>query len=429
MRGKPGPLLASAAVATICSALAAGRAPLTLMTARATEHAILDPALRLAEAFPPPAPPPPPEVVVRGPPSRTFRGDAKRRHQSPFYGPRALPAASVLHEVAASIAAMPAILEGGDLLVASLGGALVRLSPTGDLRWKIQLGDRIYASPLVTGDHAILGSDADRVVAVRLSDGRIRWQLLVDGDADTAPAEAPDGSIVIAAGTSLYVIRPSGALRTRIRLQRKIYGSPAIDDDGTIYVGAQDDHLYAFTLAGARVFRRDLGADVDCAPLLGDDGAIFVGTDGGHVFAFEKSGALRFRVDVGGFVRGGLSLGRDGSVIAGVYGPRPGIVALDPTSGVERFAFRIREGGPRELGVHGGPLVDAEGRLYFGAADDHVYALDSRGSRLFSVLLGGDVDAPLVLGPGGVLYAGAEDGRLYAIQGAALPAPTRNGLW
>ncbi|MDI1452088.1 PQQ-binding-like beta-propeller repeat protein [Polyangium sp. 6x1] len=428
MKIKPGPLLASAAAATIGSALFAGRAPDTLLTARSTEHAILDPALRLAEAFPPPPPPPPPEVVVKGPPSRTFRGDAKRRHRSPFHGPRALPTATILHEAAASIAAMPALLEGGDLLVASLGGALARLSPAGDLRWKIHLGDRIYASPLVTGDHAVLGSDADRIVAVRLSDGRILWQLLVDGDADTAPAEAPDGSIVIAAGTSLYVIRPSGSLRTRIRLQRKIYGSPAIDDDGTIYVGAQDDHLHAFTLAGARVFRRDLGADVDCAPLVGDDGAIFVGTDGGHVFAFEKGGALRFRADVGGFVRGGLSLGLDGSVIAGVYGPRPGIVALDPTSGAERFAFRIREGGPRELGVHGGPLVDAQGRLYFGAADDQVYALDSRGSRLFTVPLTGDVDAPLVLGPGGVLYAGAEDGRLYAIQGSALPAPTRNGL-
>ncbi len=80
------------------------------------------------------------------------------------------------------------------------------------------------------------------------------------------------------------------------------------------------------------------------------------------------------------------------------------------------------------MGDHGAPLEDVEGRLYFGAQDDTIYALGAGGELLWSYLTRGDVDAPLVLGPGGVLYAGAEDGRLYAIQGAALPAPTRNGL-
>jgi outer membrane protein assembly factor BamB len=410
----PGPVLVSTALAAIVSGaiVSVGKTPRVASNARTSSGLLL----RVASAIEPPPRPDPKPIEVRGHPSRTFRGSATRRNQSPFVGPADKPSATAIHELVGAIVVMPAILEGGDLLVASHGGALARLSPSGELRWKTDLGDRVYASPLVIGDRAFVGSDADQVFAVRLDDGRITWRISVGGDADTAPAEAPDGSIVAAAGTWLYVIRPSGSVRTRIRLPSKIFGSPAIAEDGTIYVGSQDDHLYAFSLAGARVFRQDLGADVDCAPLVGESGRIYVGTDGGHVFALEPSGVIRWRADVGGYVRGGLSLGADGSVLAGVYGPRPGVVALDPESGAERFAFRLREGGSRELGVLGGPLVDAAGRLYFGAADSKVYALDRTGKLVWAMPTSADVDAPVVLGPGGVLYAGTDDGRLYALQ-------------
>jgi outer membrane protein assembly factor BamB len=371
-------------------------------------------AVEVAAALSPPPSEPLPEIESA--PSRTFRGDARRRHRSALLGPQAAPGVTKLHEAPGAIAAMPAVLEGGDIVVASLGGRLARLSPSGEVRWKIDLGDRIYASPLVAGDRVIVGSDADRVYAVRLDKGRIAWQLPVEADADTAPAEAPDGTIVIAAGSSLYAIRPNGSVRFRVRARRKIYGSPAIGDDGTIYFGSQDDHLYAIAPAGARLWGSDLGADVDCAPLVGEAGMVYAGTDGGVVFALDKTGAVRWRASVGGYVRGGLSLGLDGSVLAGVYGPRPGVVALDPETGAERFAFRIRDGGSRELGVHGGPIVDGRGNLYFGTQDDTVVALNPVGRLRWSVGLGADVDAPLVLGESGLLYAGTEDGRIYAIR-------------
>jgi len=426
-----GRTLAAAAATALVSALVSGaaRAPRPRASAVASLVVLQERAARVVKNAPPPAEEVIESAPVKGHPSRTFRGSAARRHQSPFVGPADKPSPRVVMTLPGAIAAMPAILEGGDLLVASLGGALARVSPAGEVRWKRDLGDRIYSSPLVTGDRAIVGSDADRVTALRLKDGRVAWQMSVEGDADTPAAEAPDGSIVIAAGTWLYIIKPSGALRLRVRLHRKIFGGPSIAEDGTIYIGAQDDHLYAFSLAGERIFRTDLGSDVDCAPLIGEDGTIYVGTDGGHVFAVDKSGTIEWRADAGGYVRGGLSLGADGSLLAGVYGPNPGVLALDPKTGAEKFAFHIRTGGPTELGVHGGPLVDLAGRLYFGAADDKVYALDRAGRLLWSVPTSADVDAPLVLGPDGALYAGTDDGRLFALEKAADPSRIRNGLW
>src|SRR5262249_1355689 len=118
----------------------------------------------------------------------------------------------------------------------------------------------------------------------------------------------------------------------------------------------------------------------------------------------------------GGFVRGGLTVTRAGTVLAGTYGPAPRVVALDGATGQERWSFGIQGTGAAEFGIHGAPLEDAAGNLYFGAHDDRVYALDARGGPRWSFATGGDVDAPLVIGPGGTLYAGSDDGHLYALR-------------
>jgi outer membrane protein assembly factor BamB len=124
-------------------------------------------------------------------------------------------------------------------------------------------------------------------------------------------------------------------------------------------------------------------------------------------------------------VRGGLSITRAGSVIAGTYGPRPRVVALDPGTGAELWSFAVRGSGAPELGIHGAPLEDGAGTLYFGAQDDDVYALDPAGKLLFRFHTGGDVDAPLVLGPApdeppesgaGLLFVGSDDGHLYGLR-------------
>jgi outer membrane protein assembly factor BamB len=313
------------------------------------------------------------------------------------------------------IEAAPAITPEGDVIVASLSGKVARLTPAGALVWSRDLGERVYASPLLAGETVILGSDAKRFVALALPSGKTRWELSADGEADTAPAEGPGGLVVAAAGRTLFGLRADGAVRFRLKLPKKIYASPAVADDGTIYVGSQDHRLYAVSPEGTVRWSRDLGGDVDCAPAIGDDGTIYAGSDAGIVAAFDPRGVERWRATVGGFVRGGLTVGRAGAVFAGTYGPGPRIVALEVATGVERWSFRVQGTGAPEFGIHGAPLEDAGGHLFFGAQDDRVYALDPSGKQLWVFPTQGDVDAPVALGPGGVLYVGSDDGRLRAL--------------
>ena len=310
---------------------------------------------------------------------------------------------------------MPAITPDGDIVVASLSGKVARLSPAGAVVWAADLGDRVYASPLILGDAVMVGSDARRFVALALATGKTRWRLDVRGEADTGAADAPDGGVVFAAGRVLHGVRPDGAVRFRLELPRKIYAAPAIADDGTIYVGAQDHRLYAVTPGGAVAWSRDLEGDVDCAPAVGDDGTVYAASDAGIVAAFDPQGHERWRAQVGGFVRGGLTVSRSGAVIVGTYGPAPRVVVLEGATGAERWSFHVQGTGAAEFGVHGAPLEDREGTLYFGSQDDSVYALDAGGGLLWTFPTHGDVDAPIAIGPGGALYVGSDDGHLYAL--------------
>ena len=185
--------------------------------------------------------------------------------------------------------------------------------------------------------------------------------------------------VVFAAGATVYAVRPGGDVDWRFEAKGKVFTAPALADDGSVLFGSQDHHVYALSPQGALAWSVDLGADVDGAPAIADDGAIVVGTDAGEVVRLRgSSGEVLSRAQVGGFVRGTLSIARNGDTLAGVYGPAPRVVRVAP-DGTVRASFAIQGTGAREFGVHGGPLEDARGAIFFGAQDDDVHALGPDG--------------------------------------------------
>jgi outer membrane protein assembly factor BamB len=344
-----------------------------------------------------------------------FRLDPHHTNRSPFRAPRA-PREVWAYDTGGPVAAAPAVVNGL-VVVASLSGRVAALSADGAPRWKIELGERIYGSPLVVGETIYLGLDRGRFLALRAGNGSSRFVLDVDGDADTGAVPLPGGGLAFAAGKIVYSLRPDGAVRFRHKLRRKVFSSPVVGDDGAIFFGGQDDYLTALMPDGTTRFRLRLGADADASPAIGDDGTVHVGTDDGEVWAVSpRDGAVRWKSTVGGYVRGPLSIGRDGAVFASSYGPTPAVVALDGGDGRELWRFTIRGTGALEFGVHGAPLEDAEGTLVFGGQDDFVYALSPDGALLWKTRVGGDVDAAVILAEDGALYVGSEDGKLHAFR-------------
>jgi len=64
--------------------------------------------------------------------------------------------------------------------------------------------------------------------------------------------------------------------------------------------------------------------------------------------------------------------------------------------------------------IESSPAVAADGTIYFGSWDGHLYALNPNGTLRWRFATGGRVYSP-ALGAGGTIYVGSEDGNLYAV--------------
>lgn len=344
--------------------------------------------------------------------ARMVHGSPRHVHRASARGPSAAKLGlrvEIGGPIAAQVTASP---DEKTLYVASLDGNVVAVSrEDGTKRWTVALGDRVYSAPLVADDGTIyVGGDAKKLFAISPA-GAVLWKLDVDGEVDSGATFAEDGTIVFAAGRYVHAARKGGDLAWRFAAKDKVFAAPAVTDEGLIVFGSQDDHVYALRADGTLAWSVDLGADVDGAAAVSDDGAIYVGTDKEEIVRLDAKGNVAWRANVGGFVRGVLSVARNGDVLAGTYGPVPRVVRVAP-DGVVRGSFAIHGTGAKEFGIHGGPLEDEAGTLYFGAQDDAVYAIAADGTVRFRFRTGADVDAPLTLLGDGTLAVPSEDGSL-----------------
>jgi outer membrane protein assembly factor BamB len=340
-----------------------------------------------------------------------------RRHtgRSPARGPTHARRAWQ-YPASGRITAQAVIGEDGTLYVGDQRRQLHAVSPTGERRWVAATSGPVWSAAGLTGDTVLVGSDADVMLAVGAADGAPRWRLSTEGDADSAISFAPDGTLHFTAGRHLYAVSPEGQIRWRFQARDTfLLSTPAVDTDGTTYVGSIDHHLYAVAADGRMRWDYRSGGEISSSPVIGDDGTLYFGSDDRHVHALTRDGELRWSTDVDGFVRAPVALGRDGSVLAGVYGPRPRLVALDGATGELRWSFPVGLDTSAEAGVASGPIVDVDGNVYFGAQDDFVYSLTPAGRLRWIHRVSSDVDADPVLTPEGLLVVGCDDGFLYAI--------------
>ncbi len=70
----------------------------------------------------------------------------------------------------------------------------------------------------------------------------------------------------------------------------RVYSSPAIGSDGTIYVGSNDKKLYAINSDGTKRWEFLTGNLVYSSPAIGSDGTIYVGSDDNRLYAFFVNG-------------------------------------------------------------------------------------------------------------------------------------------
>ncbi len=95
------------------------------------------------------------------------------------------------------------------------------------------------------------------------------------------------------------------------------YTSPAIGNDGTIYVGSQDNKVYALNPDGSKKWEFVTGNKVDSSPSIGSDGTIYVGSWDKKLYALNPDGSKKWEFVVGHNIRPAPAIGSDGTIYFG----------------------------------------------------------------------------------------------------------------
>ena len=351
---------------------------------------------------------------VEQPPLR-FRNDSQHTGRSSFVGPTT---ANFLwsFETESRISAQPVVNHEGQIIIGAHDGKLYALSQYGRELWKRDLGGPIYSTPLIDDEGNIyVGSDAKHVTSFT-SRGEMRWRLQTEHEADTGIVLSPNGLLHFGAGIELWAIQTDGTVVWRFESQGKIFSTPVVDQNGTVYVGSQDDHFYAISAEGEMRWSYRTGDDNDASPMIDDQGHLYFGSDDHFVYSLTREGELRWSADLQGMVRAPLGLGRRGEILVGVFGPRPRLVALDAEQGEVLWYFPVTVADSQGIGISSGALIDREGFIYFGAHDDYLYSLAPNGELRWVFEAAADIDTNPILTPDGTLLVGSDDHRLYAFR-------------
>lgn len=291
----------------------------------------------------------------------------------------------------------------------------------GTTNWVFATKGAVTASPALSEDGSTLyvGS-ADRFFyALNTEDGSEKWRVKLPGPIQASATIGEDGTIYVPCGNgALYAIRDDESEGSFVwpgpfRTHRSGVASPAIDDDGVIYVGSRDNHLYAVDPAdGGRRWafpaRNDAGTPVIAVEGGEETGTIYFSA-GARVFGVSPAGAEKSVFLAGSAVHSIPVVDEDGRIYFGANNERVHAVGSGGTTNDVRWRFDTGEN------VTSSAVIGVNGDIYIASESSRLYCLTTNGVKRWSVSTRRPVHAALSIGADGTIYAGSDDGRMYAV--------------
>lgn len=187
-------------------------------------------------------------------------------------------------------------------------------------------------------------------------------------------------------------VRTPPGIKWKFQTGARVISSPAIAG-GVIYFGSVDQHLYALDLqSGRQKWKYKTESAVTSSPAV-SAGTVYFGSYDGNFYALDAAtGKLKWKFATEGERRFTAK----------------GIHALQPKG----------ESMPDPWDFYLSSPAVANGVVYFGSGDGHVYALSAANGALKWKVRTGDVvhSSPAVVD--GIVYAGSWDSFLYALDAA-----------
>lgn len=215
----------------------------------------------------------------------------------------------------------------GSIYIVNDSGTLFALTPQGKIRWRVNVGEEATSSPTIASNGLIyIATDSVYCFTNR---GKRRWAFGAAEESYFFPAPVPDEQGNIRIGCSdgyIYALRPDGRLRWRIPVpdEDEIRTEVVYGPDGTMYWGTDGYYLCAKSDTGRTKIIYEMNDVVCSTPAVSDNGTVYILPDDGTFYAFTASGRLLFKQDIAWedkdlYYTSSPTIGPDGTVYIGSW--------------------------------------------------------------------------------------------------------------
>lgn len=188
----------------------------------------------------------------------------------------------------------PAIAPDGSIVVGSWDNSVYALRPDGTEKWRYATNGNVTGSPAVAADGSVYVGSRDANVYALNADGTLRWRYDAADTVEASPVLASDGTVYIpTTGGRLLALDRNGAERWRYPAAGQpalnaIYSSAAVRSDGSIVFGSSNNALYALRPDGTLLWRSVMDDWSDSSPLVTGD-SIYIGASDKKLYAFSSA--------------------------------------------------------------------------------------------------------------------------------------------
>jgi len=287
----------------------------------------------------------------------------------------------------------------GRIYVACMDGKLYCLEPDGSTDWFYDANSPLTTSPTIAQDGTLLIGSQSGILHTVDSTGAAKWTYQTEGPIYSCPAVQKDGTIIFGSSDGyVYALNPQGHLVWKHQfvstspIPPAIFASPAIADNGTIYIGnIHEPVLYALNPSNGNLLwecRFPGGTGVFTSPVISDIGLIYqtlVHDD--HLYAVNPvDGSIFWTLDLAD--------------------PNYDWFAPDCNNSVPDCSD---EDGWSE------PAMGPDGTIYVSMDDAYLRAVDFMGIIKWGIRLDDVGNFNLTVSKNGYIYAACDSGHMYVI--------------
>jgi len=278
------------------------------------------------------------------------------------------------------------------------------------MKWKYET---LGSSVVIGADGGLYFCSYDGNLVALDSEGNEKWKVNIDYNGRTAPAVGNDGSVYIGTGNFFYSFNPDGQENWKIpsaetSLWNPPWSSPIIDEEGIIFIGSWDNHIYAIYPHGEIKWSFKTGDWVTSTPAIDENGVLYCGSDDHNLYAINPDGSLKWRFKTDGAIVSSPAIGLDETIYIGSSDEHFYAVNQD---GSEKWRYKTT------WTVISSPAVGNDGTIYFGSGklyndnpnpDDYpfIVALNPDGSIKWRFKTPYNPKASPAIGSDGTIYIG-----------------------